>query len=47
MNTITNTIKSNTIKCKKISSFNGAIDFNLLTGQLETNKEAVEIKEEK
>lgn len=44
MNTITNTIKSNTIKCEKISSLNGTIDFNLQTGQFETN---VEIRKEK
>lgn len=42
MNTITNTIK-----CEKISSLNGTINFNLQTGQLETNKEAIEIRKEK
>lgn len=44
MNTVTNTIKSNTIKCEKLSSLNGTIDFNLLTGQFETN---VGIRKEK
>lgn len=42
MNTITNTIK-----CEKLSSLNGAVDFNLQTGWLETNKEAVETRKEK
>ena len=37
MNTVTNTIKSNTIECEKLSSLNGMIDFNLQTGQFETN----------
>lgn len=37
MNTVNNTIKSNTIECKKLSSLNGTIDFNLQTGQFETN----------
>lgn len=37
MNTITNTIKSNTIECEKLSSLNGTIDFDLQTGQFETN----------
>ena len=42
MNTITNTIKGG-----KLSSLNGAVDFNLQTGWLETNKEAVETRKEK
>ena len=39
MNTITNTIE-----CEKLSSLNGTIDFNLKTGQFETN---VEIRKDK
>lgn len=42
MNTITNTIKG-----VKLSSLNGAVDFNLQTGWFETNKEAVETRKEK
>lgn len=42
MNTITNTIKD-----EKLSSLNGAVSFNLQTGQLETYKEAVEIRKGK
>lgn len=42
MNTITNTIKG-----EKLSSLNGTIDFNLQTGQFETNKETVEIRKGK
>nr|DAQ04592.1 MAG TPA: hypothetical protein [Caudoviricetes sp.]DAR96578.1 MAG TPA: hypothetical protein [Caudoviricetes sp.] len=42
MNTITNTIK-----CEKLSSFNGTAVFNPQTGQLEMNKMAVEIRKEK
>ena len=42
MNTI-----ANTIKCEKLSSLNGAVDFNLQTGWLEINKMAVETRKEK
>lgn len=42
MNTITNTIKGG-----KLSSLNGAVDFNLQTGWLEMNKMAVENRKEK
>nr|DAO64616.1 MAG TPA: hypothetical protein [Caudoviricetes sp.] len=42
MNTI-----ANTIKCEKLSSLNGAVDFNLQTGRLEMNKMAVETRKEK
>lgn len=47
MNIITNTIKSNTIKCGKLTSLNETIDFNLQTGQLETNKEVAGIRKGK
>lgn len=42
MNTI-----ANTIKCEKLSSLNGAVNFNLQTGRLEMNKMAVGIRKEK
>lgn len=38
---------ANTIKCEKLSSLNGAVDFNLQTGWLETNKEAIGIRKDK